>query len=427
MYTGYVSRRSVASVPAVVFVASIATFALSLALVKLVFLALFLLAVVVNIGLTRRSLVYPTLIGFYLSMCIVGIVWAIIGLLNPGNSVAGVADALRLYVIWSFAFLVLYSLLRSNSSLGLMHASMVLSGVLIAMINLAGLADQIGGWGLIPENLREDLDLRIGIHEGYIQIASHNIGSLFVIVPYLLSLQFRKDAVRPNTWVTKLTLVMCLILTVVSGRRALWLVVALTPCLILVLSIVTKSHGSIGMGATRLLRAYTVAVVVAVGVIMLRPNSLPEIGYIGHVKAAFSSEDERSIQKAYLLDSFAQSPILGSGFGAHAEYLRNEERPWTYELTYHQLLFNLGIVGLVTLGSLVSLYLVLVASLLRRFKDESAIPFALLVGFCSLLIGAYSNPYFGSFDFLFFVGLLPYLSTFRVGFDQVEPAVRAGS
>jgi hypothetical protein len=427
MSSSYGPSRSIASLPAVMFVASMAIFAQSFVVVKVFFLALFLAASIVHVALGNKVVVYSRLASFYLVTCVAGIVWAIVGLLNPSNYVLGVFDALRLYVIWSIAFLVLYSLLRSEPSLGLMHASMVLSGMLISTINLVGLADQIGGWGLIPEDLRQDLELRIGIHEGYIQITSHNIGSLFLIAPYLLSLQFRTDGTTANTWLTKLTLVMCLILTAVSGRRALWLVVALTPCLILVLSIVTGSHGAIRAGARRFLHAYTIAALVGVGFTSLRPESMPEIGYVSHLKAAFSSEDERTIQKAYLIDSFRESPILGSGFGAHAGYLRSEERPWTYELTYHQLLFNLGIVGLVVLGGLVSVYFVFVTRLLRQFKDDSAIPFALLVGLCSLLIGAYSNPYFGSFGFLFFVGLLPYLSTFRLGFDRAEPAAEIES
>ena len=52
----------------------------------------------------------------------------------------------------------------------------------------------------------------------------------------------------------------------------------------------------------------------------------------------------------------------------------------------------------------------------RRFEEGSAIPFGLHVAFCSFVLGAYWNPYFGSFDFRFFAGLLPYLSTFRHGF-----------
>ena len=419
------SSRSIAGLPAVLLVASMATFALSFVVLKLLFVVLFLLAAIANGGLRMSFVVYPRLVAFYLSMSVAGIAWALVGLLNSGNEVLGVVDALRLYVIWSVAVLILYTLLRSEPSLRLIHASLVLSGVLISTINLVALADQIGGWGLIPEALRQDLELRIGIHEGYIQITSFNIGSLFIIVPYLLSLQFRTDANRANTWPTKLALAMCLMLTALSGRRALWLVVALTPCLILILSIVTRSHGAMRTGSTRLLRAYTIAVVLVVGLVAVRPESIPEIGYVSHLREAFSAEDERTIQKPYLIDAFMQSPIIGSGFGAHAGYLRSERRPWTYELTYHQLLLNLGIVGLVALGGLVSLYFVFVTRLLTQFKDRSAIPFALLIGICSLLIGVYSNPYFGSFDFLFFFGLLPYLSTFRLGFDQSAARIQS--
>jgi len=109
------------------FVTSMATFALSLVVVKVLFLALFLLASIVNGALASRFVVYPRLVTFYLAICVAGIVWAIVGLLHHGNDVMGAFDALRLYVIWSVAFLVLYSLLRSEPSLGLIHASMVVT------------------------------------------------------------------------------------------------------------------------------------------------------------------------------------------------------------------------------------------------------------------------------------------------------------
>jgi hypothetical protein len=64
----------------------------------------------------------------------------------------------------------------------------------------------------------------------------------------------------------------------------------------------------------------------------------------------------------------------------------------------------------------------MVIILLRRFGESGAIPFALLLAVLSLLLGAYSNRYFGSFDYLFFVGILPYLATFTRGFDESGPA-----
>jgi hypothetical protein len=403
------------------FITSMATFVQSFLVLKLSFLALFLVASMLEVGRQRRVRVYPRLVSFYLSIGVAGIAWSLVGLVNVVNNVVGVTDALRLYVIWSIAFLILYTLLRSRPSLWVIHVAMVASGILISVINLVGLADQIGRWGLIPDAIRQELQLNIGIHEGYIQITSKNIGALFLIVPYLLSLQFRADAGKANSAVTKVALVLSLILTAVSGRRALWLVVALTPCTILLFSRFADASGLVGAGARRFLAAYAIAVAIGLGTMSILPARITDIGSVRHIAAAFSAQDERTIQKGYLVDAFAESPILGSGFGAYAGYMRNAERSWTYELTYHQMLFNIGIVGVVILGGLISAYVVIVFLLLRRFKAASPIPFGLLIAFVSLLFGAYSNPYLRSFDFLFFVGLLPYLSTFQSGFNELAP------
>jgi len=109
---------------------------------------------------------------------------------------------------------------------------------------------------------------------------------------------------------------------------------------------------------------------------------------------------------------------VGAGLGAYAGYPRNEDRPWTYELTYHQMLFNMGALGVGLIASLFLAYFALVVRLIRSFPDHAAVPFALLLAVISLLIGSYSNPYVRSFDFLFFVGLLPFMSTFTQGFGQ---------
>ena len=73
-----------------------------------------------------------------------------------------------------------------------------------------------------------------------------------------------------------------------------------------------------------------------------------------------------------------------------------------------------------------ALYLMMVVRILREHTEHSAIPFGILAGVCGLLGGAYSNPYLRSFDYLFFAGLLPYLSTFRTGFARPTPASRTG-
>jgi hypothetical protein len=410
---------------AVMFIASMATLVQSYVTIKLFFLSLFLFIFLVNFLLRKtRIVVYRRLVWFYVWIGVAGVVWALVGVLSPGNYVQGDLEAFRLYVVWSGAFLVLYTLLRAGPSLRILHTAVVMAGILIPLVNFLGLYDQFSGLGLISEGIQKELDMRIGFGDGFIQITSQNIGVMFLIAPYLLSLQFRADAGKSNSMLTKLALVLSLILVAVSGRRALWIVAALTPCTILMLSRLTGSYGLMKTRGRRFLLACAAASVAGLSVLWILPESAQDVGSIIRLKQAFSSEDERTIQKPYLIDGFMKSPVLGSGFGGYAGYQRNDLRPWTYELTYHKLLFNTGIVGAMFLLTLFSLYLLLVIRLLRRFKDGSAIPFGLLVAFCSLLVGAYSNPYFGSFDFLFFVGLLPFLSTFQHGFDR--PKLEAG-
>src|SRR5437879_13138678 len=102
------SGRSIATVPAVMFVASMATFVQSYVAVKLSFLAVFVVVAVVGVALERKAVVYPRLAVFYLALSVTGIIWAVVGLLHPGNDVVGAYDALRLYCLWSIAFVVLF-------------------------------------------------------------------------------------------------------------------------------------------------------------------------------------------------------------------------------------------------------------------------------------------------------------------------------
>lgn len=405
------------------FIAAMATLLQSYLSIKLLFLGLFLLAFLVSVYRRRtRIIVYRRLVWFYVWIGLAGLVWAFVGLLHPANYVQAVFDALKLYVLWSAAFVVLFTLLRAGSSLQPIHTAMVIAGALIPLINLVGLYGEFSGLGLISDGIRQELQMEIGFGDGYVQFTSMNISSMFVIAPYLLSLQFHADAGKSNSVLTRVALVLSLILVAVSGRRALWIVVALTPCAILLLSGLTGSYSLMKAGGRRLLLVCAAAGVLGLGALLILPESRLDVGAINRLKEAFSSDDLRTIQKPYLIDGFMKSPVLGSGFGGYAGYLRSDERPWMYELTYYQMLFNLGMVGVTVLSVLFSVYFVTVVRLLRQFKGGSAIPFALLIAFCSLVVGAYSNPYFGGFDSLFFAGLLPYLSTFQHGFDRPKLA-----
>src|SRR5882724_11817213 len=353
---------------AVMFIAAMLTLVRAFLAVKLFFLGLFLLSFVWAIYRKRVQIVsYQRLFWFYLWICVAGLVWAFVGLLHPTNYSQAVYDALRLYVVWSVAFFVLYTFFRSVPSLRIFHVAMVASGILIPLINFVGLYDQYSGLGLISDNVRDQLGLEIGIWDSYLQFSSINILSI-LLVSYL-----------------------------------------------------TDSYGLLRIRGRRVLLAWVVASITALATLIILPEGALDVGSITRFQQAFSSEDARTIQKPYLIGGFLKSPLLGSGFGGRVAYIRSDEQPWGYELTYYQMLFNLGTVGMTVLGTLFVVYIGAVVRLLRQFREGSVIPFGLLIAFFSLLAGAYSDPYFGGFDSLFFAGLLPYLSTFQRGFaDQQE-------
>jgi len=63
----------------------------------------------------------------------------------------------------------------------------------------------------------------------------------------------------------------------------------------------------------------------------------------------FSGEDvstaERHAQIPALLDKIEENPMMGSGFGSSAAYIRSPERPFSYEVDFLATVMKLGLVG----------------------------------------------------------------------------------
>lgn len=402
------------------------TFPRSFLVLKLVLLGVFLAAHFLPFARTRSLKIYPSVLLFYCSVAMAGILWSVIGMLG-GSELAGVLDSLRLYVAWSGAFLVIVTLLRANGGLIAFHRAAVISAFLIALINIAGLADYYLETGYLTEAIRDELSLRVGIHEGYVQITSHNIGSLFFLVPYLIASQVRRDMQHSMLFPERLALFLCLLVVALSGRRALWITVCVSPLIALMLAATTGSVWD--LNTQRMRRIFYAAGLagIVLGWFLLSTQLADGLGFLTHLNEAFSSEDERSIQLGYLWDAFMDAPALGSGFGAGAGYIRSEERPWLYELTYFQLLFNCGLIGAGYFLSILGIYFKAAAAVTRARTNVSGHAFCLLVGFFSFLVGTYSNPYLGSFDFLLYIAVLPLVASYSAG--QIaggpEPAARA--
>lgn len=418
-YRAYGTTHRLLSITAVLTFSLLLTFPRSFLFLKLTALAAYLILSATLIASTPKAFTFkPHILLFYLPVSIIGTAWSILGLVN-GAPLEAIIDALRLYVIWSFAYIVLIHLLIFSGDLLVLHRSIVAATFAIAATNISGTIDSFFQLNLISEYFRDALNLRVGFHSGYIQITSHNIGMLFFITPYLLfNFIFQRDS-QLNNATTTFALVAALLTCVISGRRALWLALTIQPLLFFCISLASGLRPQKSRTFKVLSIFFATAIVLATALTLNTPRSPSTLNEtLTHIQNAFSNEDERSLQAPYLLDSFLRSPVLGNGFGTYAGYARNEEKPWLYELTYHQLAMNLGLMGLLALFLTVGLYLHLAIRNIRSKNNHSTLMSGLLIGVISFFIAAYSNPYFGSFDFLLIVAIIPLLAYPRKSHDR---------
>lgn len=109
-----------------------------------------------------------------------------------------------------------------------------------------------------------------------------------------------------------------------------------------------------------------------------------------------ASIQERVVQAPQLLDEWRRRPLLGSGLGATlpSGYARSAAEPYSFELTYHAILFQQGIVGLlVILGLPLAVALRALLAIGRLPREERALAVGGAAGIAGLLVAGATNPY----------------------------------
>lgn len=343
---------------------------------------------------------------FYLPLMIIGVVGAGLGIMNDGSSLGAMA-AFRLYFLWSCAFVVFFSFMSRMDAFGILDDALVWSGIVLSVFNIVFVLFSAIGLSFIPQSVLESMGSRVGFHGSYIQLTSHNVGMLFFIIPYLICRVYLRKVPGDVMVRHNISLLLCLVVAAISGRRALWIVVSLSPFVVFALAFFFRGRNGINLKDVLLFLSAS-----AVSSVFFLVG-YQELGVLDHLASAFSDQDERSIQSGYLIKGFFESPVVGQGFGVHAGYIRSEDAPWTYELTYHQFLFNVGVFGVGAVLSLITFYFINTLVLEKREAGRDVRPLSLLSGLAGIAIGAYSNPYFGSFDFLLLIGVLPLIGARR--------------
>ena len=136
---------------------------------------------------------------------------------------------------------------------------------------------------------------------------------------------------------------------VVSTRRAALALALAVPALIFVVYVAVVGRAWFTRRHIKVVIATVgVAVVAAAGVLVTPAGQRMSTGVLALVtgRGGTADEDLRIEQIGRLWAAFVDSPVFGHGIGAVIPgYSRSEDRPWSFEMQYHLILFQVGVVG----------------------------------------------------------------------------------
>lgn len=365
------------------------------------------LLIVHNIIAVRKKISATVLVWFVILLSY-GLTWSLIGALK-GN--IGALDCFRLNVIWAFLYLLFVLYIDSHDKFCSLVNTMVWATIAISIYNIAIVLSALGFIPNINEYLKVDSEVTslIGIHSGFIQLTSINIGSLTFLAPFVLVLLIM-DTRLPDTIssfvVSKKILLLSVLLSIVavliSGRRVLYVEMLVIPFLVLVLNIYSAGENrKIRTKNIIVFYSITIVVLAACGWFLSNRFDWNINMFNERFVSAFESEGVRHEQALALFNGFSEHPLIGVGFGEGVpDVIRSDERPWTYELSYSVILYTTGILGsTLYLVCILTIYYLLIRALKNRLSNNE-ITTSVLVAFTCFLIGNATNPYLGSYDFM---------------------------
>lgn len=368
-----------------------------------------LLLVAYQVMRSGRLGLHPSVLGLGLVYSCVGLLWIARGMVTmaPGAiSMAGVV------VAWPLVFTALCAGANDRRVLKRLVTTLVVATLVIEVYSLWYVTREVG-W--IPRWLfiAVDQGLSISVRPGFVEFNLYSIASLLYLVPFCgAALMMWPDdgqqpAQRRTLW---LTLGLGLVVTVLSGRRALLLVVGLAAPLALVMWVASGPRlrrVSWPLVRSTLVRAGLVAG--TAGVFLAWAYGLTPERIVSTFSEGFAFDVDpialmRARQLDALLDAWWQAPVLGLGHGASAPgMIRDTQMPWAYELSYAALLMQTGVAG-VAMYAVGFVWIGLMAVLVARHDDELGRWLTpMLVGLTCFLVGNATNPYLLKFDYMWVI------------------------
>ena len=358
---------------------------------------------------------------------LVGIGYSALGL---SNDAPGAIRVLSVYAVWPLLYGLLSPILSFPRLLD--RLSKLLSAATLLVCTHSILVVGAGAGWLSPDFIPPiELGSAFGQYEGFSEFNLWSISSMLFLVPWVMHRMIVTilDVGICRRFVSVALLASVgLLVTLLSGRRALLLTVFAAPALAVL------SEVLLGRPWRSIIVRFKIAKVVPVSLVLIGCFAVASLLFELSLAAMWQqvlsgfdffgnselSANARGEQLVALLDGWQHSGVLfGAGNGSAVELNRGgDDQSWAYELTYVYLLYSTGLAG-VSFYGLWFYWGVMRMNWLCRNQPVLRVSCApLLTGVLCFMIGNASNPYLAKFDYLW-IAFLPHLIAGALGSSGV--------
>jgi len=317
------------------------------------------------------------------------------------------------FVLWPLLYIYFIGISRDWKGDFQFLKVIILASMVAALLGIWLVAEALGLSVPGGNSLLRSMGAAVGVYDGYIEYALYNMSTLIYAFPFLVMITVlpRSSQKIDGLWIglTWIALILTCVAMILSGRRMFWLIAMLTPIIVCGLLVISR------ISMRRAVRYLTVVSITLVIVLIFAASMFSiEMENVGHVfLSAFDvfgkgeeSAGVRHDQFIDLIDGWGRHPILGAGHGVPAPHvIRSADQPWAYELSYVALLYQAGLLGVLTYGLAVGWTFFKGIEIVRRDPQTAGLLLPLLAGMTGFLISNATNPYLAKFDYLWTIFL----------------------
>lgn len=327
-------------------------------------------------------------------------------LLGAFNDAPGALRVGTVFILWPIVYFLFIGILHQTEKISPFYHVILAAVVVSSIMGVMVVAEKMFGVNLVLSAIFEAQGASFGLYDGVVEYRLYNTTTVIYGLPFLLAAIFLPKEQSPfrGRWrgVALVALCLSIIILLVSGRRAFWLIAGISPVVVWVL-MVTARIKTLNVRRVLLLTLlcfFLVAISPFFGIDLQRVwqefLSAFDFSDISNMSSYLRREQFFALYAGWL-----DFPLIGNGLGATASgSLRSVEQPWAYELSYMALLFHTGLVGMLVYCSAVVWIFFKSIKVLRSCPDSVGLILPALSGLACFLIANATNPYLAKFDYL---------------------------